>query len=170
MSYLKYYAEHGAVKIPEASLASLRLPESVLEFLGRYGVPKRVPMPGEYDARHNGFRLLTTPNSPQVGQYLIFADSCFSNWVGSYFAISQDTGEILQLSKEQDDIPTFVNSSMQQFLECAVIFQEATEVDTIDAIDFDWLKASIQKVDPKAMTEKSIRYYWPVEIDSIVYL
>lgn len=162
------------IKFNSENLISTNFSEGVINFLSIGGLPETPPPYFEFTSSQSLLRSMTHVfNLPEEFQrYWLLGTTSF----GDPICISEKQEKIVFLNNSDDYKEVFMNSSINQFAECLLVYtnmiDKAIEVNGEDAyIDsnvpeavVNWLKEELERIDNKCMEEEC---FWFTEIETL---
>ncbi|PFR94846.1 SUKH-4 family immunity protein [Priestia megaterium] len=159
------------IKFEYATLQSTGFSEEVKQFLSLAGLPETPAPYLDFTSSQGVLKPITSIFSMSEE----FQNCWFlgSTAAGDPICLTKETENVVFLDKSNGDKKVFINSSINQFAECLLVYSimidQAVQLNGEDAfIDNDipesvikWLKERLNNIDPKCMGSKC---FWATEV------
>lgn len=162
------------LKFSYEGLKNTSFSDELKQFLSIGGLPETPPPYLEFTSSQSSFKPITSVfDMPEEYQKYWLLGSTGS---GDPICIVENKESIVFLNNGDDYKEVFINSSLNQFAECILLFSQmidkAIEINGEDAfIDNDipeslinWLKEQLERVDSNCIKEGC---FWDIEIESL---
>ncbi|ATH91929.1 SUKH-4 family immunity protein [Bacillus glycinifermentans] len=162
------------LKFPYDELTETPFSEEFKKFLSFGGLPETPPPYLDFSSSQTSFKPITSifDMSEAFQKYWLLG----STGSGDPICMIENNERIIYLNNVDEYKEVFINSSINQFAECILLFSEmidkAIQINGEDAfIDHDipesliaWLKEELRRVDSNCINEGS---FWGIEIESL---